>query len=203
MVKEQTPRLAFYQDNGIVLGNSGTGRTSRLRQPVLAATSSSLFLLRWRRSVGLLDAPRNQLATPTRFRLWQCLPWQGHFARSDGAISLCTGLRISSRHLPTVTLAGYPGRRLDRRGVLQPAIPSVQSSAGRLAPHLPVLLPVEGQGCSRWNSRVTSRDRYSFARTVLGAASSEAQSISAQNAIHLWGGAAHFRQLVNGPICGL
>ena len=29
----------------------------------------------------------------------------------------------------------------------------------------PVVSPVEGQGCSRWNSRVTSRDRYSLAVT--------------------------------------
>jgi hypothetical protein len=31
--------------------------------------------------------------------------------------------------------------------------------------HAPVVSPVEGQGCSRWNSRVTSRDRCSLAAT--------------------------------------
>jgi hypothetical protein len=29
--------------------------------------------------------------------------------------------------------------------------------------------PVEGQGCSRWNSRVSSRDRYSLAESALEA----------------------------------
>jgi hypothetical protein len=29
----------------------------------------------------------------------------------------------------------------------------------------PLVFPVEGQGCSRWNSRVTARDRYSRAES--------------------------------------
>jgi hypothetical protein len=33
----------------------------------------------------------------------------------------------------------------------------------------PLVLPVEGQGCSRWNSRVTSRDRYSLAESAVEA----------------------------------
>jgi hypothetical protein len=31
-----------------------------------------------------------------------------------------------------------------------------------------VVLPVEGQGCSRWNSRVTSRDRCWLAEATFG-----------------------------------
>jgi hypothetical protein len=37
--------------------------------------------------------------------------------------------------------------------------------------------PVEGQGC-RWNSRVTSRDRYSFAESGSGASASATTAIS-------------------------
>ena len=37
--------------------------------------------------------------------------------------------------------------------------------------------PVEGQGCSRWNSRVTSRDRYSLAESGAAQASATASAI--------------------------
>jgi hypothetical protein len=48
-----------------------------------------------------------------------------------------------------------------------------------VAGQAPLGLPVESQGCARWNSRVTSRDRCSFAEAAFSKRTGNAPQISA------------------------